>query len=538
MRCRTPVRASGHSLRGDFSTTTGGVAGIVSPVETEHDIGAAESYIASESVLFEETPPDTSHPPSWNHWRRIEEQLQASCQPDAFAPLEEPHRQALLDSFAAHSAPWYPFVTALQIHDAPALLQRALMLSGSLTRRIDTVEDLRLPYTLYIQAKESIYASSGRNPIILLMAITITACWSLRPPSVVSLDGPWHWAGLATRLALQLGLHRERTYSHLQSPNECRLIWYHLMDSDVLQAACWGRPCFIQTSFQDVELPPDSDKDSISLRVFKSVTRLLLVLRQVIEFKLVELPAILAALGDWHEAVAPSLRLHNAAGHRNQYTKQVNEMFIIYFAIIILVFFRHDMNASHSSPHQRTSVSPATIAASSCMTRLYEEIHQHEDSARLGSIHGFFLMLAAIPQIFHYTQVSEKDCLRERSLDLICAVLQNLQVKYGGCNMVLQKISKLRTEPRDFNSSQLQPVTMNEEGIPGTVPFPVSGVDQLFPFPTGFAPNLDLLHAWGSQNTAGQRDMLMDLLSFESSLVDWSGDVGLGVADFPQQLFM
>ncbi|KAL2826156.1 hypothetical protein BJY01DRAFT_256093 [Aspergillus pseudoustus] len=510
----------------------------MSPVETEHDIGAAESYIASESVLFEETPLDTSHPPSWNHWRRIEEQLQANYQPASFAPLEEPLRQALLDSFVTHSAHWYPFVTPSQVHDAPPLLQRALMLSGSLARRIDTVEDLRLPYALYIQAKEAIYASSGRNPIVLLMAITITACWSLRPPSVVSLDGPWHWAGLAIRLALQLGLHRERTYSRLQNPNECRLIWYHLMDSDVLQAACWGRPCFIQTNFQDVELPPDSDKDSISLQGFKQVTRLLLVLRQVVELKLVELPAILAALADWHQSVGPSLRLYNAAGYRNPYSKHVNEMFIIYFAIIILVFFRHDMSASHNSLHQRTSVSPATIAASSCMTRLYEEIHQHEDSGRLGSIHGFFLMLAAIPQIFHCTQVAEKERLRERALDLICAVLQNLQVKYGGSNMVLQKISKLRAEPRDFNS-QLQPLhVQQQDGIPGTVPFLVSGVDQLFPFPAGFAPNLDLLDAWGSENAAGQRDMLMDLLSFESSLVDWSGDVSLDAVDFPQPLFM
>lgn len=203
----------------------------MSPVEEEHDIGAAESYVASDSVLFEETLPDNSYPPSWNHWRRIEEQLQANYQPALVASLEEPLRQALLDSFTTNSANWYPFITLSRIHDAPPLLQKALILSGSLARRIDTVDDLQLPYALYIQAKESIYASSGRNPIILLMAITITACWSLRPPSVISLDGPWHWAGLAIRLALQLGLHRERTYSHLQNPNQCRLIWYHLMVS-------------------------------------------------------------------------------------------------------------------------------------------------------------------------------------------------------------------------------------------------------------------------------------------------------------------
>jgi hypothetical protein len=48
--------------------------------------------------------------------------------------------------------------------------------------------------------------------------------------------------------------------------------------------------------------------------------------------------------------------------------------------------------------------SRATIAASPCMIRLYEEIYYHEYATRLGSVHGFFLMLAAVPQILTLTR--------------------------------------------------------------------------------------------------------------------------------------
>jgi hypothetical protein len=118
-----------------------------------------------------------------------------------------------------------------QLRDTPPLLQKALLLAGSLVRRIDTVEDLQLPYALYQQAKEAIYTSSGSDTTTLLKAITITSCWSLRPPSVISLDGPWHWAGIAMRLALQLGLHQEKTYSGLRDSNSCRLVWWYLVVS-------------------------------------------------------------------------------------------------------------------------------------------------------------------------------------------------------------------------------------------------------------------------------------------------------------------
>lgn len=261
------------------------------------------------------------------------------------------------------------------------------------------------------------------------------------------------------------------------------------------------------------------------MQTFNQVTRLLLILRRVVEHEMPQLSDIVTALADWHRTVPLPLKLHNAEGSRNSYNRPGNEMFILYFGTIMLVLFQHNR-----TENRHTSVSPVTIAASSCMVRLYEEIHLHEDSPRLGSVHGFFLMLAAIPQIFHRTQLAEKERLRERELWLICEVLRALHVKYGGSNMVLQKISKLRAESNDSRESELPPVApaSNLEPITGAI------VDHrlLFPFPANFSPNIDLLnhHIEGDDT---RRNGAMDFLAFESSLIDWSADGPFYGSDVP-----
>lgn len=180
----------------------------------------------------------------------------------------------------------------------------------------------------------------------------------------------------------------------------------------------------------------------------------------------------------------------------------------------MLVFFQGDKTENRQTP-----ISLISIAASSCMVRLYEEIHLHEDSPRLNSVHGFFLMLAAIPQIFHRTESAERERLREHELDVICQVLRALHVKYGGSNMVLQKISKLRAESNDLRESQPPPITA--AGYLDSNTGATIDSSLLFPFPADFSPNLDLLDDYEDN---ARSNGAMDLLAFESSLIDWSAD--------------
>lgn len=238
-----------------------------------------------------------------------------------------------------------------------------------------------------------------------------------------------------------------------------------------------------------------------------------------------------AALIDWHRALPLQLKLHNLAGTRNTYVRAINEMFIMYFAIIIHVLFRHDLDKD-----RRPRASPTTIVASSCMIRLYEEMYYHEHAARLGSVHGFFLMLAAIPQIFHRTQIAEKETLREKELDLICAILKHLRVKFGGSNMVLNRILRLRAESQS-NAGQDSVADAYSPAGGVSAEDPIEGVDQLFPFPADFSTNLDLLQH-GESVGESHEDVMIDVLAFESSLIDWSMDNSsnfhaMTAADFP-----
>ncbi|KAL3485758.1 hypothetical protein BJX62DRAFT_242637 [Aspergillus germanicus] len=104
-----------------------------------------KSFISSDSVLYEETPPNNPYPLSWHDWKSTEDQLQSRYTHVRNLALDEPLRQALPDSFAAQWGHWYPFVNISRLRETPPLLQKALLLAGSLVRRIDTVEDLHLP---------------------------------------------------------------------------------------------------------------------------------------------------------------------------------------------------------------------------------------------------------------------------------------------------------------------------------------------------------------------------------------------------------
>jgi hypothetical protein len=192
----------------------------------------SQSFIASHSVLYEE--PSAGHKTSSPEydWTRTEELLSNKYLRGSSQQLEEPLRQAILDSFAENLHHWYPFIDLSQVRQrASPLLENTVLMAGSLFRSIKTVDDLQLPYSLYRKSKDMIHSSDGSDPITLLKAISVIACWSLRPPSTISLDGPWHWAGIAMRLALQLGMHQESTYSHLKDPDSCRLIWWYLVVS-------------------------------------------------------------------------------------------------------------------------------------------------------------------------------------------------------------------------------------------------------------------------------------------------------------------
>jgi hypothetical protein len=126
----------------------------------------------------------------------------------------QPLLQALIDSYYDNPFHHYPVIDRKEIAspDASRLVVQSPCLAGSIMRQMsDSAEFVRSQAT-YDKLKTLIYCNYEQDSLSLLKAICLMPIWSPNPPSHVTLAGPWHWTGAATRLAFQMGLHKESTY--------------------------------------------------------------------------------------------------------------------------------------------------------------------------------------------------------------------------------------------------------------------------------------------------------------------------------------
>lgn len=140
---------------------------------------------------------------------------------------------ALISAFVdAYFANLYPLVPVVEREDVVGdnrslLLVQCLCLLGSHFRRP------RLPAipsadAFYTRVKDLLNMNFEKNTLAILKALCLIACRSAESPTNVSLDSPWHWLGVATRYAFNMGLHREMTYQGRQAAGISRRIWWHL----------------------------------------------------------------------------------------------------------------------------------------------------------------------------------------------------------------------------------------------------------------------------------------------------------------------
>jgi hypothetical protein len=264
----------------------------------------------------------------------------------------------------------------------------------------------------------------------------------------------------------------------------------------------------------DVLLPTvDSGSGEFKLRGFLYSVHLAQIVRRVIEFDVQDLSAIVAMLHNWPQSLPADLVLYDSNGQRRPYCKSTNHLYIMYFVTIIFAIFR----CRPSDNRSRATL--LTVVASSCMIRFFEELYHHEQILQLLPINGFFLMLAAIPQIYYHPQTPAKERLREEELSVIRTILAQLRIKYGGCDMVLRKISRLQDEELQGRPSKSL-LFDDRQALEtwGELPF-LSVSRQLFPFPAETFPNLDLL---GEEVLGSHEIDLSDLFPVEGSLEEWS----------------
>ena len=141
-----------------------------------------------------------------------------------------PLLKALTESYFEHVFPRYPVAEPADIANSKSsLLKQAVCFAGSLMRHSDNPRHLAVTQSFYEKTKLMILLNYSSNPIDTLAAMCLMICWSANPSDSLSLDGPWHWTGVAVRLALQMGLHKEATYINQPHGSRLRRIWWILL---------------------------------------------------------------------------------------------------------------------------------------------------------------------------------------------------------------------------------------------------------------------------------------------------------------------
>ncbi|KAJ5734089.1 hypothetical protein N7493_002875 [Penicillium malachiteum] len=400
--------------------------------------------------------------------------------------------QALSDFYFRELFHFVPVIDHGQAElESSVLLQQCLCFAGS-TMRQSTEPREWSPTAIYGRIKTLLFLNYDPISINTLTALCVLSTWLSYSPEMIVLDSPWQWTGMGIRLALQLQLHEDKTYEILTNPGRARRAWWYLFNNDTMQMACSGRPGMFPLKESHVRLPEitDFDNPTTGARVFCSLTALCKVLRHILELGQAgstpqdEIYTLSKQLCLWRECLPPELQLFDPTRKtRLSYSRSVVELHIFYLAIMILIcFLNHREN-----PLLFKYVS---VAASSCISRLYEEILFHEEVTYLLPIHSWANLVASIPRTFGDINTLNPDRAKESKISR--DVLTKMSEKHSSAAMVLNRInSPVDGDPIVF-SAQNEPMTSLPVPIPDDK---TQHLFSLFHFPEKFCPTLDLLRS-------------------------------------------
>ncbi|KAH8422208.1 Transcription factor [Colletotrichum scovillei] len=406
-------------------------------------------------------------------------------------------RKALTDAFFEFAFPYFPVVDAedLSRGDSSILLQQAVCLVGSLMRH--DPNSMTLSYSLYEKIETLIHVEFEKDNVFLLQTLCLLSCWAPASPYLVTLHGPWHWTGMAVRLAVQMGIHTRSSYREKDNSGSLRRIFWHLINSETLMVACWGRPSSLKLA--DCDVQPLAASDFVTQGVLTTVslqfTGLMNVIGKLSELNTrkgvpveAEVESVITSLCEWKSGLPDVLRLYDADGTRRSYHRYTSELHIHYLTAIIIV------QMLSKSRHALWRTSHTSVLAATCIAELYEEIHYREDSSHLLSINGFMSSVAAIVLVFHRPDSSEKETIRKNGIESICSVLRVMSKKYGGARSVLQRIQglQLQAERRQTSDHNLQDDT-SSSSAPWVARSVHAHLRELLPFPLTFDENADIL---------------------------------------------
>ncbi|KAK1636391.1 hypothetical protein BDP81DRAFT_37420 [Colletotrichum phormii] len=359
-------------------------------------------------------------------------------------------------------------------------------------------DSVDLASSQYEKVKTLAHVGFELDQLTVLKALCLMSCWSPSSPYLVTLDGPWHWTGMASCMALQLGLQKQSSYINRQSAGCLRRIFWHLQTSEILMTACWGRPLLLRP--EDTNVPPLVEED-FTVHNFEAtattwMTKLIQIVGDITTLKFrkggptsAEVEAVVASLYGWLTNLPRDLRLFSPDGIKKPFNQQRAEIFIFYFVAIVLI----QTVTRSSSSLWRTS--PASVLAASCAARLYDEIQCRERVVHLIHYHAFLVLVVGVVLISHQPQSQEKESVLSRDLDVIHCILEGMNAKYGGARAILVKF---KDASRDFGgervdeSSSLRSETAGSHAL-STARIVQDHMVNLFAFPSEMCENMDIL---------------------------------------------
>ncbi|CAG8893792.1 unnamed protein product [Penicillium egyptiacum] len=396
--------------------------------------------------------------------------------------------------------------------ETSTLLQQCLYFAGSTMRQTAGPAEWTT-FAIYGRIKTLLFLHHDTAPLNMLSALCILSTWLPYSPDAIVLDNPWQWTGMAIRLAIQLHLHEDETYSKLEHPGRARRMWWYLFINDTMQTACCGRPgMFPLETYVPLPVPSDFKDPDIRSHVFCQLTDLCTKLRKVQDLARVDnIPSeqvylSLDGLRLWREQLPTEMQLFHL-DTRQPYSRPVVELHIFYLVTVILTCFL-------GRRHNPSLFKYSSMVASSCISRLYEEIVYHEDVQYLLPIHSWANLVAGIPRAF-----TDNDALnlnRDEEVRISKQVLETMSERHTSAALALSKINGFNNMPADAFPAQA-------DSAWGA--FPVRGQMQLahlFPFPSSFCPMLGLLRtAETSENETP--DALLNLpMESNDWPIDWS----------------
>ncbi|OQE47238.1 hypothetical protein PENCOP_c001G01982 [Penicillium coprophilum] len=399
------------------------------------------------------------------------------------------------------------------------LLQQCLYFAGSTMRQTAGPAEWTT-FAIYGRVKTLLFLHHDPAPLNMLSALCILSTWLPYSPDAVVLDNPWQWTGMAIRLAIQLHLHEKEAYSRLEHPERARRMWWYLFINDTMQTACCGRPgMFPLKTSVPLPVPSDFKDPDLGSSVFCQLAYLCTGLRQVLDLARVdktsseEVHLLLETLGLQRQVWPPEMQLFNT-GSRQPYSRPVVELHIFYLVTVILTCFL-------GRQHNPSAYKYASMTASSCISRLYEEILYHEDVRYLLPIHSWANLIAGIPRAFSDSETLNPN--RDEELRISKQVLETMSKKHTSAAFVLDKIKGLHNIRTDAFPAQADN-TWGALPVPGQMQ-----LAQLFPFPSSFCPMLNLL-----RTTEASENQLPDaLLTLPTDSNDWPIDWSFFLFDGP-----